>query len=172
MSRDPLEPPPEVPDSDPEPPSSGHLSTTGPGPLTAFAVAGLVLGWSIRPLWVWQDLTAPRVGWLQAAVLWFAGLLLLWVARATSRAITRRGSALRSHEAVNRLVLAKASALAGAMVGGGYLGYALSWVGVGAETFGPRVWMSLVAALGAVLTVTASLLLERACRIRSDDEVP
>ena len=172
MTRDPLEPPPDAHDPGRQGPEPGHLSTTGPGPLTAFAVVGLVLGWLVRPVWVWLDLTAPRVGWLQAAVLWFAGVILLLVARATSRAITRRGSALRAHEAVNRLVLAKASALAGAMVAGGYLGYALSWVGVGAETFGPRVWWSVAAALGAVLTVTGSLLLERACRIKSDDEIP
>ena len=171
MTRDPLDPPPDEPGPD-GPPPPGQLSTTGPGPLTAFAVAGLVLGWAIRPLWVWLDLTAPQVGWLQVGALWFVGLLLLWVARATSRAVTRRGSALRAHEAVNRLVLAKASALAGAMVAGGYLGYALSWVGVGAETFGSRVWLSVAAAAGAAVTVTGSLLLERACRIKSDDEVP
>lgn len=170
MTRDPLVPPPD--DPRPEDPRPGHLSTTSPGSLTAFAVAGLVLGWAVRPVWVWWDLTAPRVGWLQVGALWFVGLFLLWVARATSQAVTRRGSALRAHEAVNRLVLAKASALAGAMVAGGYLGYALSWVGVGAETFGSRVWMSLAAALGGALTVTGSLLLERACRIKSDDEVP
>lgn len=170
MTRDPLEPPPDEPD--PGPPSPAHLATTGPGPLTVFTVVGLVLGWVVRPLWLWQDLTAPRVGWLQVGVLWFAGLVLLWVARATSRAITRWGSALRPHEAVNRLVLAKASALAGALVAGGYLGYALSWVGVGAETFGSRVWMSLAAAMGAVLTVIGSLFLERACRVKGDDEIP
>lgn len=171
MTRDPHQPdesPPEDPRGDP----SGRLSTTGPGPLTVFAVVGLVLGWAVRPLWVWFDRTAPQVGWLQVAALWFAGVLMLWVARATSRAVTRRGSALRVHEAVNRLVLAKATALAGAMVAGGYLGYALTWVGVGVEPVGPRVWLSLVAALGAALTVTGSLLLERACRIKSDDGIP
>ena len=39
-------------------------------------------------------------------------------------------SGSQPHQAVNRLVLAKACALAGALVAGGYLGYALSWVGL------------------------------------------
>ena len=46
---------------------------------------------------------------------------------------------LEPHQAVNRLVLARACALVGALVAGGYVGYALSWVGVDAELAGQRV---------------------------------
>ena len=75
------------------------------------------------------------------------------------------------HQAVNRLVLAKACALAGAAVAGGYLGYALSWVGVDeAELAGERLLRSGLAGLAGVAIVAGSLMLERACRVRRDDE--
>jgi hypothetical protein len=78
---------------------------------------------------------------------------------------------LAPHQAVNRLVLAKACALAGAMVGGGYFGYALSWWGVSeAELAQQRMVQSLVAGAAGVSIVAASLWLERACRVRGDDE--
>jgi len=81
-----------------------------------------------------------------------------------------RRERLQPHEAVNRLVLAKACALGGAFVAGGYLGYALSWVGASAELSGERITLSLVAAGGAALTVAGSLFLERACRVTGDED--
>lgn len=155
----------------PGPPDSGRLSTTGPGAVVGAALVGLVLGWAVRPVWLELGATAPRVGWLQAAVLWVAGAFLLQVAWVTARVVRgegRPGTEMLPHQAVNRLVLAKAGALAGALVGGGYLGYALTWVGVGREVLGPRVWLSLLAAAGAGVVVIGSLLLERACRTPRD----
>jgi hypothetical protein len=73
---------------------------------------------------------------------------------------------------VNRLVLAKSSAITGALVAGGYLGYALTWSGVDAELSGERVLRSVVAAGGAGLVTAAALLLERACRVRDADPQP
>ena len=79
---------------------------------------------------------------------------------------------LEPHRAVNRLVLARACALVGALVAGGYVGYAVSWVGVDTELADQRVWRSAVAALAGVAIVITSLLLERACRVRSDPDEP
>lgn len=168
MSRD-----PELPDEEPPGPEpEGHLSTTRPGVLVGFALAGLLLGRLVRPVAVWLDLAAPRVGWLQVASLYFVAAVVGWVAWVTHRTQQRRDQGLRSHEAVNRLVLAKAVALAGAAVAGGYLGYTLSWAGDAAELAGERVVLSLVAAGGAALSVTGSLLLERACRVRGGPDQP
>ncbi len=167
MSRDPLLP------EDPEPPlpdeqDPGYrLGTTPPGALLTAVLVGLVLGWALRPVAVQVDLTPPRVTWLQASVFYLVAAIVGWVAWVTRRAVVRRHP-LRPHEAVNRLVLAKSCALAGALVAGGYLGYALSWVGIEAELADERIARSLVAALGAALTVTGSLLLERACRVSGD----
>jgi high-affinity Fe2+/Pb2+ permease len=71
---------------------------------------------------------------------------------------------------VNRLVLARACALVGALVAGGYAGYALSWVGMDSDLASQRLWRSAVAAVAGVAIVVTSMLLERACRVRSDDE--
>lgn len=162
------EPAPEPERPDP----SGRLRTTGPGVLVGCFVVGLVLGWLIRPVAVRLDLTAPQITWIQGAALYFVAAVLAWVARATHTAVQQRRRGLRPHEAVNRLVLAKSCALAGAAVAGGYLGYALSWVGISAHLAGERIVMSLFAAGGGALTVVASLFVERACRIRDGDEQP
>ena len=151
-------------------PSAGRLRTTGPGLIAGWALAGLVLGRLLRPLMTELDRTAPQVGWLQAGALYLLAAILGGVALATHRALRVRRERLLPHEAVNRLVLAKACALVGSLAAGGYLGYALSWVGASAELGGERVVMSLVAALGAALTVVGSLLLERACRVSGGDE--
>jgi hypothetical protein len=157
-----------TPEGDLEP---QRLRTTGPKALVACLLVGLVGGWAVRPLFAAMDATAPRVVWLQALALYLVAVLLGSAARATDVAVRRRRP-LEPHQAVNRLVLAKACALVGALVAGGYLGYALSWVGVDAELASERLAMSLVAAAGAALTTAAALLLERACRVRDDDEEP
>jgi hypothetical protein len=167
LSRDPV----AQDDPEKEPPEpEGRLRTTGPGALLGCLLVGLVCGWALRPLSVQLGATAPRVTWLQASAFFVVAAVLGVVARTTRRELQRGPSRLRAHEAVNRLVLAKSCALTGALVAGGYLGYALSWVGVAAELSSERITRSLVAAVGAGLTVVASLLLERACRVRGDDD--
>jgi hypothetical protein len=71
---------------------------------------------------------------------------------------------------VNRLVLAKACAVAGALVAGGYFGYALSWVGMSeAELADQRLVRALLGGIAGAALVVGSLLLERACRVSRDD---
>ena len=163
------------PDDDPEdhepPDPVGHIRTTGPGPLVVFALVGLVLGWLLRPVSIELNGAAPTVGWTPVLALFLVAVIVGSVAWATYRSLHRRGERIEPHRAVNRLVLAKSCALAGAMVAGGYLGYALSWVGITeAQLAGQRIARSLLAALASVLIVIGSLLLERACRVRGDDE--
>ncbi len=140
----------------------------GPGPLVGLGVIGLVVGWSIHPIGerLWE--TAPTVGWLQGGVLWFGAAGLLWAAWTTGRDLRAVPRRLAPHQAVNRLVLARACALVGALLVGGYAGYAISWLGDGAELAGQRILRSLVAAAAGGVMVTASLLLERACRTGTD----
>ena len=151
-------------------PPEGRLSTTRPRLLVGLLLAGLVAGRLVRPVAAWLDLTAPRVTWVPAAVLFLAALILAAVARATHVAVHVRRQRLLPHQAVNRLVLAKSCAITGAAVAGGYAGYALSWLGAGAELARERAVLSLVSALAAALTTAGALLLERACRVRDDGE--
>lgn len=151
------------------PEQPGSLRPTPPALLAGWGVGGLVGGWLLHPLAERMSGTAPIVSWLQPLAL-FLGVAILGVtAQATWRTVQSRRERLLPHQAVNRLVLARACAFVGALAAGGYLGYALSWLGVDAELADQRLVRSLVAALGSVLVVVTALLLERACRVRDDE---
>lgn len=169
MSRDPdpeREPVPEPPEPE------GRIRTTGPGPLLALGLLGLVLGWALRPVSINIWGAAPTVSWLPVLALFLVAAIIGAAAWSTYRLLHVQGVRLPPHQAVNRLVLAKSCALAGALVAGGYLGYALSWVGItDSELADQRLVRSVLAGVASVLIVAGSLALERACRVsRSDDE--
>lgn len=135
------------------------------------ALVGLVLGWLVRPTSIRLEGTAPKLGWTPVLALVLAAAILGMVAWYTYRDLHRRGIRLEPYKAVNRLVLAKASALAGAVVAGGYLGNALSWWRASeAALAGQQMVRSLGAAVAGVLIVAGSLLLERACRVRGGED--
>ena len=148
-----------------------RLRPTGAGLLLGWGLAGLVGGWLVRPVWAWLDGTAPIVTWLQVLALFLVAAILAVTAWATWRTLHVHGNRLEPHRAVNRLVLAKACALTGALVAGGYGGYALSWLGLTEAVLArERVLHSVLAGLAAALLVVGSLLLERACRVRRDPD--
>ncbi|GAB2871514.1 DUF3180 domain-containing protein [Nocardioides pacificus] len=156
---------------DPGPPER-RLQPTSWQALLGWGLAGLVGGWAVRPLFEWISGTAPLVTWLQVSALLLVAVLLAVTAWLTWRVVHVRHERLEPQQAVNRLVLARACALVGALVAGGYLGYALSWVGASAQLADQRVVRSLVAAAAGVAIAITSLLLERACRVRSDPDAP
>jgi MFS family permease len=150
-------------------PPDGHLRPTGPATVGMSVMIGLVAGWLLKPV---SDRfgNPPVVSWLQPVALFVVAAVLLATAFVTYRTVHVHHRWLEPHHAVNRLVLARASVLVGGLVAGGYAGYAVSWLGVPAELAGERIVRSLLAALAGGLIVLGALLLERACRIRSDDE--
>ncbi len=93
--------------------------------------------------------------------------ILAGTAWSTYRAVHVRRERLEPARAVNRLVLARACAYVGGLVGGAYLGYAASWLGASSELADQRVLRGGLAGLAGVLVAITSLLLERACRVRS-----
>ena len=89
----------------------------------------------------------------------------------THRQLQVRGERIEAHQAVNRLVLARACTLVGALLAGGYLGYAVSWLGYDANTAaGERLVRSALAAVAGTAILIAARLLEHACRVRKRDE--
>lgn len=81
------------------------------------------------------------------------------------------GRRLLPHQAVNRLVLGKAAALAGAVCAGAYVGFALVALGgIERQLDGERVLRSVLAAVGGLVLIAAGLLLERACRSQDPEE--
>ncbi len=155
----------------PDPPGpAGNVGPTRPAVLLGLGLVGLVVGWSVRPLSIRAGGAAPTIGWLPVLALLLVAAILAAVAWSTYRSLQTRHERMAPHRAVNRLVLAKACALTGALVAGGYLGYALAWVGVtDAELDEQRLTRSLVAGLAGVAIVVGSLLLERACRVSDED---
>ena len=148
----------------------GRVRSTTAGSLIGTALLGLVLGWLLKPLSIRFGGTAPTVGWLPVLALAFVALVMVSVAWSTHRSLHRRHERLQPHLAVNRLVLAKSCSLAGALVAGGYLGYALSWLGLtDAELAHQRMVHALVGGLAGGALVAGSLLLERACRVGPDE---
>ncbi|KRA30101.1 hypothetical protein ASD81_19845 [Nocardioides sp. Root614] len=137
--------------------------------LLGWALVGLVGGWAVHPLSERLGVVPPLVTAPQPLALLLLAAILGYVAWATHRAVQVRRERLEAHKAVNRLVLARASALVGALVAGGYLGYAISWIGDPAELADERLVRSLIATGCAVAAMVAALLLERACRVRKDD---
>lgn len=152
------------------PPADGHLHPTSPAALAGFAVVGLVGGWLLRPLTERNGGTAPVVTWLQVVVLFFVAGVIAITALTTWRALQVRREWIEPHRAVNRLLMAKSCALVGALVAGGYAGYAVSWLGLEAELAGQRILRSLLAGLAGLLTTIGALVLERACRARFEDD--
>lgn len=146
----------------------GALHPTPLLTLLGWALVGLVVGWALHPLCDRWGIVPPLVSVPQPLALLLLAAILGYVAWATRRTVHVRRERLEPQQAVNRLVLARASALVGALVGGGYLGYAVSWIGDAAELADERLVRSLVAAGCALVAVVAALLLERACRVRDD----
>ena len=153
-----------------EEPSPGRLRPLSAGPIAISFVLGLVGGWLLHPVSEHLGGTAPVVTWAQPLVLGLLAAIVGGTAGLTYRAVQVRKERLEPHQAVNRLVLGRACALVGALLAGGYFGYALSWLGAIDELAGQRGWRSVIAGVMGLLVLVGGLLLERACRVRDDHE--
>lgn len=171
MVRDPHLPE-NQPDRDPSSDPGRRLAPMPPGPIGAALVLGLIGGWALHPVSeAWLSRT-PSVGWVQVGVLWFLGGALVVAARTTARALAATPRGLTPQQAVNRLVMARACALVGGLVAGGYAGFAIGWIGTGAsELLVGRLARPGLAAVAGIVILVASLALELACRAPGDDEV-
>ncbi|MDT0200600.1 DUF3180 domain-containing protein [Nocardioides sp. AE5] len=154
--------------SDPEEPQP-HVGLTPVGALVTCASIGLIGGWALRPLSQQYATSSPTPGWIQFGTLVFVAAFLAVAAWLTRRTIAQR-QWLEPRHAVNRLALAKACALVGAAVAGGYAGYAIGWIGEPAQLAGERMTWSALASGAAVGMCVAALFLERACRVPDADD--
>lgn len=165
-----IDPPPEEEEEEQSSPPQGRISPTGPGALVAFGVVGLVGGWSLRTLSLRLDRPEPQVSFTAIGLLVFLAAIVAGAAYLTRRTVQTRRGDLLPHQAVNRLALAKACALGGALVAGGYFGYALAQLGVDDPRAMTRLWRSLGAGVAGVMLTGAALALEQACRVPRDDD--
>jgi hypothetical protein len=149
-----------------EQPSGGSVRSTSLRALAVAAIFGALSGWLIVAASNSFDLVPPQVPWTApVGVLLIAGLVGVF-AYTTHTRIQVRKERMDPQRAVAYLVLGKASALAGALIAGGYLAFALMFVTrIDADAPRDRVIRSAVAVVAGVGLAIAGLLLERACRV-------
>jgi len=147
------------------------MTTTPVTTIVIAAVFGALAGWLVFVVANALDLVPPYVPWTAPAALAVIAALVGALAWSTHQRIQVRKERVEPDRAVAFLVLGKASALAGALIAGGYLTFALLFVGRW-EADGPRerVIRSLVAVVAAAGLSVAGLLLERACKVPGGDD--
>ena len=147
------------------------MTTTTPKALAVAAIFGALAGWLVVVVANALDLVPPYVPWTAPAALVVSAALVGALAWTTHQRIQVRKERVEPERAVAFLLLGKASALAGAVIAGGYLAFALMFVGRW-EVAGPRerVIRALVAVFVAIGLSIAGLLLERACRVPGGDD--
>ncbi len=151
--------------------STGPVPRTSVAVLAAVAAVCLVAGRLLPSLLDRVDVHPPQVGWAPAVALVVGALVLGVLAWNTWQSLHKRHERMTSDHGVKLLALAKASSLVGAIVAGGYAGYAIAFARSWQTPLGQdRVVHSGAAAVGAVLLVVAALLLERALRVPGDGD--
>jgi hypothetical protein len=144
-----------------------------PTGLALCAVIGLIAGWLFHRVTDTATSLPPQVPWAQPLALFLVAAILLGTAWSTRRTISQHPGRLSPHQAVNRLVLARACAYVGALAAGVYLGYAISWIGdSSSDMAGQRALRAALAGVAGLVIVVGGLLLERACRVPPKDDEP
>lgn len=145
-----------------------------PTPLRALAVAvlfGALAGWLVVVVTDYFGVVAPQVPWSAPVALVLTAALVAALAYATHGRIQVRREQMEPQRAVSFLVLGKASALAGALVAGGYLAFGLMFLSrLEAEAPRDRVIRSAVALVAGIGLAVGGIALERACKVPPSDE--
>lgn len=154
-----------------EEPSSGSVNLTPFRALVVAAVFGGLSGWLVVVIANAFDLIPPEVPWTAPIGLILVAALVGALAYATHQRIQVRRERIEPQRAVALLVLGKASALAGALVAGGYFGFALMFLArLDAAAPRDRVIRSAVAIVAGVALCIMGLLLERACKVPTEPD--
>jgi hypothetical protein len=137
-------------------------------------IAGLfggLAGWLVVVVADALDVVAPQVPWTAPLGVVLIAAMVGVLAWTTHQRIQVRRERVEPHRAVAFLVLGKASALGGAMVGAGYLVFALMFVARWeADAPRERVIRAGIAVLAGIALAVAGLFLERSCRVPRDDD--
>jgi H+/Cl- antiporter ClcA len=155
-----------------ETPAGGTVAPTPIRALVVAAIFGGLVGWLVVVTANAFELIPPRIPWSAPIGLLVFAALVGVLAYSTHQRIQVRRERMEPQRAVAFLVLGKASALAGALVAGGYLGFGLMFLtGLDATSPRERVLRSAVAVVAGVALSVGGLLLERACKVPGlDDE--
>ena len=154
-----------------EEPSGGSVNLTPFRALVVAAVFGGLSGWLVVVIANAFDLIPPEVPWTAPICLILVAALVGALAYATHQRIQVRRERIEPQRAVALLVLGKASALAGALVAGGYFAFALMFLTrLDAAAPRDRVIRSAVAIVAGIVLCIVGLLLERACKVPTEPD--
>ena len=154
-----------------EEPSGGSVNLTPFRALVVAAVFGGLSGWLVVVIANAFDLIPPEVPWTAPIGLILVAALVGALAYATHQRIQVRRESIEPQRAVALLVLGKASALAGALVAGGYFAFALMFLArLDAAAPRDRVIRSAVAIVAGIVLCIVGLLLERACKVPTEPD--
>jgi hypothetical protein len=152
------------------------MQPTNLGTLLLAAVAAAVVAWIVFEK---SYGSLPQLPWLPPLTIFALAVVEAVLARVTKARIEHKPGAARVDplSVARFVVLAKASALAGALIGGAYAGIT-GWLVVGRDQGSAAVAADMPRAVaglvGGAALVVAALLLERACRVPKgpDDDEP
>lgn len=132
---------------------------------------GALAGWLVVVIANALDLVPPQIPWTAPVAVILIAAMVALMAYTTHQRIQVRQERMDPQRAVAFLVLGKASALAGALVAGGYLTFALMFLArVDADAPRDRVIKSAIAVVAGVGLAIAGLRLERACKVPGADQ--
>ena len=155
----------------PEQPSPGSVTLTPWRALLVAALFGGLAGWLVVVTANAFDVLPPRIPWSAPIGLGVFAAMVGALAWSTHQRLQVRRERMEPQRAVAFLALGKASALAGAAVAGGYLGFALMFLArIDATAPRDRVIRAAVAVVAGVGLAIAGLRLERACKVPDDED--
>ena len=136
------------------------------------ALIGALIGWTIVAV-TGRDGVPLRVAWSGPITLLAAAAVLVCIAYVLHLRLQVNRLRIPDRQAVAWLALGKAAAVVGALMAGGYFGFAVRFV-TDLSTDAPRerVIRSAVAIVGGIGVMLASLRIERACLVPPDKRGP
>jgi small-conductance mechanosensitive channel len=141
------------------------VQPTRPAVLLLVAACGLLLGWLLVVLVDQFSGARVPVSWVTAGLMAFLAVAMLVAARTVRGWVTERryDDAMDPLRAARMVALAKAGAVFGAAVAGGYLGVAAALALQGSEYGSRTAPVALAVAATGVWGMGSGLYLERAC---------
>ena len=139
--------------------------------LSVLVSAGLVVGAGAPVVVRRMGGDVPLLSWGPALLLTAAAGVVAIVARVTWKAVHEDRQRVNADRALFHLALAQASSRVGAVLLGGYAGFALVYLDLFETANGrDRVLHGGGAAVAAALLMAAGLVMERVCRLPTDDD--
>lgn len=135
-------------------------------------LVGALIGWTIAVV-TGRDGAPAGVAWSGPITLLAAAAVLACIAYFLHLRLQVNRIRIPDRQAVAWLALGKAAAVVGALMAGGYFGFAVRFVtDLAVAAPRERVIRSIVAIIGGIAITLAALRIERACLVPPDDPQP